>query len=191
MYDLERAVKITVTSQELSMLTGAVQRVLRYCEQHYREDGGATHSPEEYATVRQGYGELLWRLDTASVPSGTKLQHSKRARRPRDAGNDDVIHLTADDPSVAAAAGSERQPALWDGHSFHVERLLPDGRSVSSWSSRTQLTREFRAACSCGWSGQEIVGDQTTGREDDDSREAAYDYWDRHHVPGYEERSPG
>ena len=191
MYDLERATRITVTTQELLMLTGAVQRVLRYWEQHYRDDGGATHSPEEYATVRQSYGELLWRLETASVPRGAKLQHSKNSRRPPDADDDGVIHMTADELSVADAAAMEQPQAIWDGHSFRVQRLLPDGRWVASWSSRTQQTTEFRAACSCGWTGQRIVGDLATGHEDDDSREAAYDHWNRHHVPGYDERSQG
>lgn len=62
----------------------------------------------------------------------------------------------------------------WDAHSFSV------GSSVDG----TRIT------CSCGaWTGPTIPTDPSTGLPDKHAVERAYDEWDRHHVPGYQERN--
>lgn len=70
-------------------------------------------------------------------------------------------------------------------HSFHVDRQVPSGEWVDYWSEDKRTTVAFRAACSCGWTGEDISGDRETGVEDEASREAAYERWDRLHVPDY------
>ncbi len=73
-------------------------------------------------------------------------------------------------------------------HSFHVDRKLPSGDWVDYWSEETRRTVAFRAACSCGWTGDAITGDQESGRPDEASEDWAYERWDRLHCPEYERR---
>lgn len=161
-------------------LGAGLRAYLRSWQRHVEEDAGATHSPEEHAEIKRRVGELIWRLERATARPGSRIQHSDEAIRP-----------------AGVEAPPDIDPEEWpqppspprDGHSFSVERQLPDGRWVEGWTRATQQTTAWRGMCSCGWRGGDITGDSSSGQEDDASRERVYDWWNEHHVPDFEKHS--
>lgn len=189
-HPLDEPVDIALTVDDVMMMRAGLRQYLLYWQRHVEEDGGVTHSEQEHAEVRNRVGQLIWRLERATASPGSRIQHSAEAVRPPDAtGPPDV------DPS-AWADQPQRPPQPWDGHAFSVERQLPSGRWVGVWTRATKQTVAWRGMCSCGWrsseiSGGKITGDPATGVESEQSREAVYDWWNEHHVPGFEERQRG
>lgn len=179
---LDEPVDVTLTVEDVVTLTAGLRQYLLSWQRHVEEDGGASHSEEEHSEIRRRVGELIWRLERATAPPGSRIQHSEEAVRPPGVSAPPDIAPTewSDQPEPA--------PQLWDRHSFSVERQLPDGRWGEGWTRATQQTVAWRGSCSCGWRGGQISGDPVTGVEDDESRERVYDWWNEHHVPGYEQR---
>lgn len=85
MDDTGRQVALQVTVEDLKVLIGSVQQSLRYWEQHFQDDAGRTHSPQEYSDVRGGATENSFggsspsRCHAAST-SSTALAPSPRLR---------------------------------------------------------------------------------------------------------------
>ena len=48
------------------------------------EDGGASHSPQEWAALQRRVGELIWKLEVAGAPAGARTVHSDEAVDPRE-----------------------------------------------------------------------------------------------------------
>lgn len=162
---LDEPVVVPLSVEDVMFLRAGLRQYLRFWERHVQEDGGATHSDDEHAELRRRVGELIWRLERATAPPGSRIQHSDEAVRP---------------PGVTAS------PDLDSSHSFSVERQLPGGDWVSGWTRETQETQEtlaWRGACTCGWRSGQISGDPATGQDDDASRERLYDWWNEHHLP--------
>lgn len=179
---MDEPVDVALTVEDVMTLRAGLRQYLLYWQRHVEEDGGATHSAEDHGEIRRRVGELIWRLERATAPPDSRIQHSDEAVRP---------------PGVSAPPDADQ--SQWpdpparpsDGHGFSVERQLPDGRWVQGWTRATQQTAAWRGMCSCGWRGGEISGDPATGQEDDESRERVYDWWNEHHVPGFEQRDRG
>ena len=182
---LDDPVDIRVTVADVMLLRAGLHQYLLHWQRHVQEDGGATHSEVEHAELRNRVGELIWRLERAGAPPNSRVRHSDEAVRPAGA------LAPADVESPEWEDQAQPAPQSWDGHAFSVERQLPDGRWVSMWTRGTQQTVAWRGMCSCGWRGQEISGVPANGREDDGSRERAYNGWNEQHVPGFQERTGG
>ncbi|MGI8681594.1 MAG: hypothetical protein ACR2JO_05585 [Mycobacteriales bacterium] len=180
---LNDQVDIRLTVEDVMLLRAGLDQYLLHWQRHVQEDGGATHSEVEHAELRSRVSELIWRLERAEAPLNSRIRHSDEAVRP--AG----IVATADVESSEWEDQTPPAPQSWDEHGFSVERQLPEGRWVSTWTRANQQTVAWRGMCSCGWRGQETSGDPATGKEDDASRERAYDWWNEHHVPGFPERT--
>ncbi len=52
-------------------------RYIAYCQEHYEEDGGKSHTEEELDRARTEAGRLLWRLEEEAAPPGVHLVHSE------------------------------------------------------------------------------------------------------------------
>ncbi len=67
---------------EASILMGALEGYVATWHEHYLEDGGATHSSEEWEQVRLSAGHLLWRIEEVAVLPGQVVAHGAYAVKP-------------------------------------------------------------------------------------------------------------
>ncbi|WP_225753362.1 hypothetical protein [Actinotalea sp. Marseille-Q4924] len=82
MESLDEAATITVTRAELMLLTAGLKAYLTAFAHHREEDGGASHPEAEWVELQRRTGELIWRLEEAGVPPGTRIIHSAEAVEP-------------------------------------------------------------------------------------------------------------
>lgn len=82
---LDDPVDIDLTVEDVLMLRAGLRQYLLYWQRHVQEDGGATHLEQEHAEIRRRFGELIWRLERATSPPGSRIEHSEEAVRPPDA----------------------------------------------------------------------------------------------------------
>ncbi len=82
--DLARPVDFTFpfSIEEASIVIGALQGYVASWHQHYKDDAGETHSPEEWEEIRVSTGRLIWRLEEAAAPGGHVVEHSGYAVKP-------------------------------------------------------------------------------------------------------------
>ena len=77
---------------------------------HYEQDGGSSHTPEEWEAVRTEAGHLIWRLEELAVLPGQVVQHNEYAVRPPedDGGGGAGVRepRQPDQPSPSAKAAS-------------------------------------------------------------------------------------
>ncbi|MEU8263147.1 hypothetical protein AB0C02_21265 [Micromonospora sp. NPDC048999] len=74
---------LRLSHRQILTLGAALDHYMDYWEQHTAADGDGGHSAEQLAELRQEVGELIWTLEVAAAPPGTRLEHSLRARRAR------------------------------------------------------------------------------------------------------------
>lgn len=177
-----------LTFAESTTLLTALQRYVRQWEAHSLQAGPDGHRPEEWTELRLRAGRLIWRLETARVSDAGAVQYSPEAVDPEGAPVGDRQVVATPTGWKVLESPQERPWRKWDSHAFSVERLPRDGDWTSSWTEATRSTRRFRAACSCGWRGQDLRGDFASGVEDPNDRERLYEKWNREHVPGIDER---
>ena len=79
---------IPLSVEDGRRLIGALTTHVETWRSHYDEDGGRTHTFEEWERVRTEFGELIWRLETLAVMPGQAIEYSDYAVRPED-GEDD------------------------------------------------------------------------------------------------------
>lgn len=82
MEPLDEAATITVTRGELMLLRAGLTAYLTAFARHREEDGGASHPDPEWVELQRRAGELIWRLEEAGVPPGTRMIHSAEAVEP-------------------------------------------------------------------------------------------------------------
>lgn len=82
MMDLSDEATITVTRGELMLLTAGLKAYLTAFARHREEDGGASHPGEEWVELQRRTGVLIWQLEEAGVPPGTRIIHSAEAVEP-------------------------------------------------------------------------------------------------------------
>lgn len=71
--------------------------------QHYEDDAGEAHSPEEWEEVRVSTGRLIWRLEEAAAPAGHAVDST--------AGMPSSLRRTRKAAQVFASLGARfRQP---------------------------------------------------------------------------------
>lgn len=79
---------LPLTVEDARRLIAALTTHVETWRSHYDDDGGRTHTPEEWERVRTEFGELIWRLEALAVVPGQAVEHSDHAVRPED-GEDD------------------------------------------------------------------------------------------------------
>jgi hypothetical protein len=77
--DEAAAVSVTVTRGELMLLCAGLTEYLTAFAHHREEDGGAAHPEAEWVELQRRTGELIWRLEEAGAPPGTRIIHSDEA----------------------------------------------------------------------------------------------------------------
>lgn len=87
---LDDPVDIVLTVEDVMTLGAGLRQYLLYWQRHVEEDGGTTHSEEQHAEIRDRVGKLIWRLERATAPAGSRIQHSEEAVRPADAQAPDL-----------------------------------------------------------------------------------------------------
>lgn len=73
---------VRLTTDDLMTLMAGLVAYLRDFSRHRAEDGGATHSEEEWEAMKRDVGRLLWRLEEAAAPPGAKIEHREEAVPP-------------------------------------------------------------------------------------------------------------
>ena len=63
-------------------LRAGLSAYLREFARHRAEDDRGTHPEEEWEAMKREVGQLLWRLEEASLPPGSDIEHSEEAVRP-------------------------------------------------------------------------------------------------------------
>ena len=79
---MEEVTSITVTRGELMMLCAGLKAYLTAFRRHREEDDGASHPEAEWLELQRRTGELIWRLEEASVAPETRIIHSREAVEP-------------------------------------------------------------------------------------------------------------
>lgn len=64
---------VPLATGELMTLRAGLAAYLREFARHRAEDDGASHPEEEWEAMKREVGELLWRLEEASVPPGSDI----------------------------------------------------------------------------------------------------------------------
>jgi len=67
---------------EVSVTLRALEGYVASWHQHYKDDAGQSHSPEDWEQVRVSAGQLIWRLEEAMVLPGQAVGHSPYAVEP-------------------------------------------------------------------------------------------------------------
>lgn len=80
---------LPLSIEDAGLLVGALSSHVEAWRRHYDEDGGQTHTPEEWDEVRTGTGHLIWRLEELAVLPGQSIAHSQYAVRPPEPGEED------------------------------------------------------------------------------------------------------
>ena len=75
---------LPLSIEEAWLLVGALERTVEAWRQHYDEDDGRTHKPEELEAFRVEPGTLIWRLEELALLPGQSVEHSPYAVRPPD-----------------------------------------------------------------------------------------------------------
>ena len=73
---------VPLSASDLMTLRAGLTAYLREFARHRAEDGGATHPEEEWEAMKREVGQLLWRLEEATLPPGAEIEHSEEAVRP-------------------------------------------------------------------------------------------------------------
>lgn len=73
---------VPLTTGELMTLRAGLSAYLREFARHRAEDDGASHPEVEWEALKRQVGQLLWRLEEASLPPGSDIDHSDEAVRP-------------------------------------------------------------------------------------------------------------
>lgn len=80
---------IPLSIEDARLLVTALTTHVETWRHHYEEDGGRTHTPDEWDAVRMESGQLIWRLEEAAVLPGKVLEHSAYAVQPPEDDDDD------------------------------------------------------------------------------------------------------
>ncbi len=81
----EQRASISLSLDEVDLLRMGLVRYIAYCQEHYEEDGGKSHTEEELDRARTEAGRLLWRLEEEAAPPGVHLVHSEWSVPPESA----------------------------------------------------------------------------------------------------------
>lgn len=81
-------IALSLNDDEAGTLMASLRRYLLHWERHVAEDEGRTHSLDQLETVRRDVGRLLYRLETARAPAGSRVQYSPDAIPPESPGSD-------------------------------------------------------------------------------------------------------
>lgn len=73
---------VPLTTGELMTLRAGLTAYLREFARHRADDVSATHPEEDWEAMKREVGQLLWRLEEASLPPGSDIEHSDEAVRP-------------------------------------------------------------------------------------------------------------
>ena len=73
---------VQLTTGELMTLRAGLTSYLREFARPRAEDDGASHPEAEWQAMQREVGQLLWRLEEASLPPGSDIEHSDEAVRP-------------------------------------------------------------------------------------------------------------
>lgn len=73
---------VRLTTEDLMTLRAGLSAYLREFARHRAEDDGATHPEDEWEAMKREVGQLLWRLEEASLPPGSDITHSAEAVPP-------------------------------------------------------------------------------------------------------------
>jgi hypothetical protein len=79
---------LPLSIEEAWLLVRALSAHVDTWRRHDDEDGGSTHTPEEWEAVRTASGHLIWRLEELAVLPGQVVQHTEYAVQPPDDEDD-------------------------------------------------------------------------------------------------------
>lgn len=68
-------------------LCAGLRAYVRSMEQHAADDESEAHNQEQLDQLRVHFGRLIWRLEEAALPAGSRIVHSEDAVPP---GTDDT-----------------------------------------------------------------------------------------------------
>lgn len=73
---------LPLSVEEANLLLRGLIGYVKAWQDHYEEDGGRTHTVQEWEQVRVEVGRLVWRIEELAVLPGQRLRHSRYAVPP-------------------------------------------------------------------------------------------------------------
>jgi hypothetical protein len=74
--------EVTLSTHDIMMLGAGLTAYLREFAKHREQDGGESHPEHEWQALRNEVGQLIWRLEEATIPPGSDWIPSDDAVRP-------------------------------------------------------------------------------------------------------------